>query len=165
MEHGGVGFGCWGTVLGCGGADLGRWRTGLGLGVVCLGMGISGLGEGQFGLTTYRVGFWGSVGCVGAWGIGIWDWRGGRGLGWADFGFWRAVLGCSVPATKQLSTSETIKKIDKRKKNTHKRARKPTKQIDKRITPRSSLDRGMCPYEHNFHGQNTPATNTQIGNK
>ena len=67
----GVGFGVWGPVLGCGGADLGLWQTGLGLGVMCLGMGISGLGEGQFGLTTYRVGFWGSADCVGACGLGI----------------------------------------------------------------------------------------------
>ena len=130
---GGVGawgarFGGWADVLGLGGLVLGLCGLVSGLGVMGFGNVVLGFGVGQVGFAGWWGRFWGSMGCVGTWGIGIWDWRGGRGLGWADFGFWRAVLGCSVPATKQLSTSETIKKIDKRKKNTHKRARKPTKQ-------------------------------------
>ena len=56
---------------------------------MCLGMGISGLGEGQFGLTTYRVGFWVSAGCVGACGVGFGGWGGCLGLGWAwEIWFW-----------------------------------------------------------------------------
>ena len=83
---GGVGvwgarFGGWADVLGLGGlvlglrgGDVGRGRDGFGDVVV-------GFGVGQFGFTGWWGVFWGSVGCVGAWGIGIWDWRGGYWFG------------------------------------------------------------------------------------
>ena len=100
------GFWAWWVALGHGGLGLGAgrmvwvwadsfwacagwcrdWAGVMGFGNVVLGFGV-----GQVGFAGWWVRFWGSMGCVGAWGIGIWDWRGGRGLGWADFGFWRAV--------------------------------------------------------------------------
>ena len=50
-----------------------------------LGLCSSGLGEGQLGLTGYRVGGWGSAGCVGACVVGFWGW-GGLFRSWVGLG-------------------------------------------------------------------------------
>ena len=59
----------------------------LGLGIMGLGMGISVLEEGHLGFVGRRNGFWGSVGCVGTWGVGFGVWGGCLWLGWA-WGRW-----------------------------------------------------------------------------
>ena len=70
----GVRVGGWGRCLGLGGMFLSLDRVGLGLGLVGFGGVVFGFGEGQLGFVARNVGFWGSVGCVGALGIGFGGW-------------------------------------------------------------------------------------------
>ena len=120
---GGVGvwgarFGGWADVLGLGGLVLGLCGLVSGLGFMGFGNVVLGFGVGQVGFAGWWVRFWGSMGCVGACGLGIWDWRGGYWLRWSDFGLWRALW---VPATKKmpkLSEVKPSKKNNRKAKNT-----------------------------------------------
>ena len=107
LRRGGFGlvWGCWA----CAGWVLGKWFWGFGVG--------------QFGSVGWWVGFWASVGCVRAWGMGIWDWRGvDVGLGGQILGFG----GLDMPGHQNRQPVKTRKKINSVAKHTNMSA-KPTK--------------------------------------
>ena len=74
MGHGGLGSGVGGVVSGLGGGFWACARVMRGLRAMVFGGCFEGFDVGYGGFAGWRLGFWGSVSCAGAWGFGCGGW-------------------------------------------------------------------------------------------